>query len=47
VKREPDIIDGRLAMKERQQLTVELEAMRKAVRKQYSDIMERPDRTIA
>ncbi len=41
------IIDGRIVMKDRQLLTVDLGPMRERVRKQYAQIMERFDRAIA
>jgi 5-methylthioadenosine/S-adenosylhomocysteine deaminase len=41
------IIDGRIVMKDRHLLTVDLEPMRKRVKKQYAQIMERFDKAIA
>ena len=41
------IIDGRVVMKERQLLTVDLGPMRERVKKQYAHIMERFDKAIA
>jgi 5-methylthioadenosine/S-adenosylhomocysteine deaminase len=40
------IIDGRIVMKDRQLLTVDLGPMRERVKKQYGKIMERFDRGI-
>jgi 5-methylthioadenosine/S-adenosylhomocysteine deaminase len=41
------IIDGRIVMKDRQLLTVDLSPMRERMKKQYSKIMERFDNAIA
>jgi 5-methylthioadenosine/S-adenosylhomocysteine deaminase len=41
------IIDGRVVMKDRQLLTVDLGPMRERVKKQYAQIMERFDNAIA
>ena len=41
------IIDGRIVMKDRQLLTVDLGPMRERVKKQYAHIMERFDNAIA
>jgi 5-methylthioadenosine/S-adenosylhomocysteine deaminase len=41
------IIDGRIVMRDRQLLTVDLGPMRERVSKQYAHIMERFDRAIA
>jgi hypothetical protein len=40
------IIDGRIVMKERQLLTLDLGPMRERVKKQYGKIMDRFDRVI-